>query len=257
MTISVGQLVAIGIIAAWAGIEGIIDEFQIHRPLVACTLIGLVLGNVKTAIVLGGTLELMVLGWMNIGAAISPDSALASIIAAILVISSKQDIGTGIAIAVPIAAAGQVLTILVRTISIGIQHKADEYASTGNLRGIDICHLSALALQALRVAVPSLLVAMVSADKVKAALELIPEFITKGLQISGGFIVVVGYAMVMNMMGVKYLMSFFFLGFVIAAFTNFNLVAIGIVGVALAIIYIQLNPKYHVSGISKEDIDDL
>lgn len=257
MTISLGQLVAIGIIAAWAGMEGIIDEFQIHRPLVACTLIGLVLGNVKTAIILGGTLELMVLGWMNIGAAISPDSALASIIAAILVISSKQDIGTGIAIAVPIAAAGQVLTILVRTISIGIQHKADEYALTGNLRGIDICHLSALALQALRVAVPSLLVAMVSADKVKAALELIPEFITKGLQISGGFIVVVGYAMVMNMMGVKYLMSFFFLGFVIAAFTNFNLVAIGIVGVVLAIIYIQLNPKYHVSGISKEDIDDL
>lgn len=257
MTISVGQFVAIGIIAAMAGMEGILDEFQIHRPLVACTLIGLVLGDVKTAIILGGTLELMVLGWMNIGAAISPDAALASIIATMLVISSKQDIGAGIAIAIPIAVAGEILTILVRTISIGIQHKADKYASTGNLRGIDICHLSALALQALRVAVPSLLVAMVSADKVKAILDFIPEFITKGLQISGGFIVVVGYAMVMNMMGVKYLMSFFFLGFVIAAFTNFNLVAIGIVGLALAIIYIQLNPKYHFSGNSKEDIDDL
>lgn len=35
-------------------------------------------------------------------------------------------------------------------------------------------------------------------------------------------IVVVGYAMVINMMRAGYLMPFFYLGFVTAAFTNFN-----------------------------------
>ena len=57
-------------------------------------------------------------------------------------------------------------------------------------------------------------------------------------------IVVVGYAMVLNMMGAQYLMPFFFLGFVIAAFTDFNLVAFGIMGAVFAIIYVQLNPKF-------------
>ena len=37
---------------------------------------------------------------------------------------------------------------------------------------------------------------------------------------------------------------FFFLGFVVAAFTNFNLVALGVIGLVCAIVYIQLNPKY-------------
>ena len=80
---------------------------------------------------------------------------------------------------------------------------------------------------------------------VEGALNAIPEVITRGLQIAGGFIVVVGYAMVINMMEAKALMPFFFLGFVIAAFTEFNLVGLGILGLCLAILYIQLNPKYH------------
>jgi mannose/fructose/N-acetylgalactosamine-specific phosphotransferase system component IIC len=36
------------------------DEFQFHRPLVACTLIGAVLGDMKTGIIIGGTLEIPV-----------------------------------------------------------------------------------------------------------------------------------------------------------------------------------------------------
>ncbi len=61
---------------------------------------------------------------------------------------------------------------------------------------------------------------------------------------AGGIVVVVGYAMVIHMMKVNYLMQFFFLGFVIAAFSNYNLLSLGIIGSAIAIIYIQLNPKY-------------
>lgn len=50
--------------------------------------------------------------------------------------------------------------------------------------------------------------------------------------------------MVINMMGSKYLMPFFFAGFVIAGFTDFNLVAFGVLGIFAAIVYIQLNPKF-------------
>ncbi len=71
-------------------------------------------------------------------------------------------------------------------------------------------HISALGVQALRVAIPALVVSLfVSADMVSNMLNAIPEFVTRGLQIAGGFIVVVGYAMVLRMMGVKYLMPFF------------------------------------------------
>lgn len=67
---------------------------------------------------------------------------------------------------------------------------------------------------------------------------------TRGLQIAGGFIVVVGYAMVLRMMGVKYLMPFFFLGFLAGGYLDLSLLAFGGVGVIMALVYIQLNPQW-------------
>lgn len=265
MELSGVQLIAIFIVSAIAGMGSVLDEFQTHRPLIACTLVGAILGDMTTGIIIGGTLEMIALGWMNIGAAMAPDAALASVISTILVIAGHQSIGAGIAIAMPLAAAGQVLTIICRTITVVFQHKADGFAQEGNLRGIDICHLGALLLQALRVAVPSLLVAMyIGTDAVQGLLNAIPPVITGGLQVAGGFIVVVGYAMVINMMNAGYLMPFFFLGFVTAAFTEFNLVAFGVIGLVCAIVYIQLSPKYHQvaapaavsAGSAKSDVDD-
>lgn len=246
MDISLIQIVLVFIVACIAGMGSILDEFQTHRPLIACTLIGLVLGDVKTGIIIGGTLEMIALGWMNIGAAVAPDAALASIISTILVIAGDQSIGAGIALAIPLAAAGQVLTILVRTVTVGMQHGADSAAKKGSLRAMDWLHIGSLLLQAMRIAIPALIVALtVGTSTVKNLLDAIPDVVTGGLNVAGGMIVVVGYAMVINMMRAKYLMPFFFLGFVVAAFTEYNLVALGVIGLVAALLFIELHPKYN------------
>lgn len=264
MELSVIQIILIFIVACIAGMGSVLDSFQTHRPLIACTLVGLILGDIGTGVILGGTLELIALGWMNIGAAQSPDSALASIISTILVIVGDQSIAAGIAVALPLAAAGQVLTVFARTITVIFQHAADKYAEKANLRAIEICHVAALIVQALRVSIPALIISIfVNPDSVSSLLALIPPVVTTGLQVASGFIVVVGYAMVLNLMSAKYLMPFFFLGFIIAGFINFNLVSFGVIGTIMAIIYIQLNPKFvkatapaAVSLSSSDDLDD-
>ncbi|UDG81592.1 PTS system mannose-specific EIIC component [Candidatus Profftia lariciata] len=252
MEITTLQIVLIFLVACIAGIGSILDESQFHRPLIACTLIGIVLGDIKTGVIIGGTLEMIALGWMNIGAAVAPDAALASIISTILVIAGGQSVGAGIALAIPLAAAGQVLTIIVRTITVGFQHCADNAANRGDLRAINLLHCSALILQAMRISIPAVIVAFsVGTDAVHSMLNAIPTIVTSGLAIAGGMIVVVGYAMVINMMRAGYLMPFFYLGFVTAAFTNFNLVALGVLGIIMAILYIQLSPKYNQSQVIK------
>ncbi|MGN1400906.1 MAG: PTS mannose/fructose/sorbose transporter subunit IIC [Bacillus sp. (in: firmicutes)] len=262
---SILQIILVFLVACISGMGSILDEFQTHRPLIACTLTGLVLGDITTGIIIGGTLELIALGWMNIGAAVAPDAALASIISTILVIAGGQDVGAGIALAIPLAAAGQVLTILVRTITVGFQHGADKAAQNGNLGAMDRLHLTALLLQAMRIAIPALIVVMtVGTSAVQDMLNAIPEVITGGLNVAGGIIVVVGYAMVINMMQARYLMPFLFLGFVVAAYTEFNLVALGVLGLVAAIVYIQLSPKYNQPAVvssggsshSDDDLDD-
>jgi len=246
MEISAVQIFFVFLVGCLSGMGSILDEFQTHRPLIACTLTGLALGDMTSGILVGGTLEMMALGWMNIGAAVAPDAALASIISTILVIAGKQPMGTGIALAIPLAAAGQVLTLIVRAITVGFQHAADKAVKTGNLSTITWLHLGALMLQAMRVAIPAVIVAStVGTSVVHDMLNAIPDVVTGGLNVAGGIIVVVGYAMVINMMRAPHLMMFFFVGFVVAAFTNFNLVALGVLGVAIAFFYIQMHPKYH------------
>ncbi|ARD41084.1 PTS mannose/fructose/sorbose transporter subunit IIC [Actinomyces gaoshouyii] len=278
--ISTIQIILVTIVAFVAGLGSVLDERQFHRPLVACTLTGLALGQPTVGIVVGGTLELIALGWLNVGAAMAPDAALASTVSTVIAVASmggdggtKAAIDAAISVAVPLAVAGQALTIFVRTIAVFFAHQADRYAKQANYRGIVVMHFAALGLQGLRVAIPTAIVAaLASGDAVHKALDAIPEVITKGLGIAGGFIVVVGYAMVINMMKARKLMPFFFLGFVFATFattiagrgsvsdpqgagdmanwvlqvmpTGVTLVGLGIVGACLAVIYTQLNPEF-------------
>lgn len=237
------------LIFIWSSIVGagsVLDEFQTHRPLIACSVMGLILGDPKTGIILGGTLELIALGWMNIGAAQSPDPALASTIATMLVIVGHQNIQSGIAIALPVAAAGQVLTAIARTITVAFQHASDREAEKANFKAIIWLHFSALLVQALRVSIPTTAVALfVSPAGVQNLLDSMPKVITGGLAVAGGFIVVVGYAMILNMMSVKYLMPFFYLGFILGGYLDLSLLAFGAIGLIFAIIYVQLNPKFN------------
>ena len=50
------------VVAFLAGMEGILDQFQFHQPIVACTLIGLVTGHLTEGIILGGSLQMIALG---------------------------------------------------------------------------------------------------------------------------------------------------------------------------------------------------
>ena len=114
-----------------------------------------------------------------------------------------------------------------------------------NLRGIEMCHVAGLLLQALRVAIPTVAIALVAGtDVVNNALNSIPEVITRGLQVAGGFIVVVGYAMVINLMNAQKLMVYFFLGFLIAVFTDVNLIGFGAIGAICA--------YFHIKGMQKD-----
>ncbi|MFZ2670632.1 MAG: PTS mannose/fructose/sorbose transporter subunit IIC [Enterococcus aquimarinus] len=238
------QMILVVFVAFLAGMEGILDEFQFHQPLVACTLIGLVTGNLEVGIILGGSLQMIALGWANIGAAVAPDAALASVAAAIILVlggQGKAGIPSAIAIAIPLAVAGLFLTMLVRTLAVPIVHMMDKAASEGNFRKIEVLQVAAIAMQGVRIAIPAAALLFIPAETVKNTLEMMPAWLTDGMAIGGGMVVAVGYALVINMMATKEVWPFFVLGFVIAAISEITLIGIGAIGLALALIYLNLS----------------
>lgn len=247
MDISFISAILVIVVAFLAGMEGILDQFQFHQPIVACTLIGLVTGNLAGGVALGGTLQFLALGWANIGAAVAPDAALASVAAAIILVKggnfSDEAISVASGIAIPLAVAGLFLTMIVRTISVGLVHGADKAAEKGDFAAIERYHLIALAFQGLRIAIPAAALLAIPADVVQAALEKMPEWLVGGMQVGGGMVVAVGFAMVINMMASREVWPFFAIGFALAAVSELTLIALGTIGVAIAFIYLNLSKK--------------
>ena len=246
MDLNIIQIILVIIIAFLAGMGGILDEFQFHQPLVACTLIGLVTGNLIPCLILGGSLQMIALGWANIGAAVAPDAALASVAAAIILVLSGEGqagISSAIAIAIPLAVAGLLLTIICRTIATAFVHLMDAAAKEGNIRKVEMWHFIAILMQGVRIALPAALILLIGAGPISALLASMPAWLTDGLAVGGGMVVAVGYAMVINMMATKEVWPFFAIGFVLATIPQLTLIGLGAIGVALALIYLALSKK--------------
>jgi len=236
MEFSILTVILVLIVALLAGMESILDQFQFHQPIIACSLIGLATGHLSEGIILGGALQLLALGWANIGAAVAPDAALASVASAIIFIKAGDFSAEGriiaIATAVTLATVGLVLTMVVRTLSVVIVHQADRAAEHGNFRGVEFWHY---------VAIPAGLLMFIPSSVVQKALEALPKWFTEGMAIGGGMVVAVGFAMVINLMATKEVWPFFFLGFALAPINELTLIATGIIGLCLAIIYLNLS----------------
>ena len=210
------SMILVVIVAFLAGMEGVLDEFQFHQPLIACTLIGLVTGHLVPCVMLGGSLQMLALGWANIGAAVAPDAALAAVASTIIFIQSGgeiKQIGTAIAVAIPLAVAGLFLTMIVRTISVAIIHIMDKEAAKANFRGVDLWQMLAVSLQGLRIAIPAAAMLFVPASAVRAFLGSMPVW------------------------------PFFMIGFALAAVSELTLIAIGAIGLALTLMYLSLESK--------------
>ena len=243
MDLNIVQIILVIIVAFLAGVEGILDEFHFHQPVVACTLIGLVTGNLVPCLILGGTLQMIALGWANIGAAVAPDAALASAIILVLGGQGEAGVASAIALAVPLAVAGLLLTIICRTIATAFVHFMDAAAKQGNMRKVEIWHVIAICMQGVRIAIPAALILAIGAAPISSLLNSMPAWLTDGLAIGGGMVVAVGYAMVINMMATKEVWPFFAIGFVLATVSQITLIGLGAIGVALALVYLALSKQ--------------
>ena len=246
MDLNIIQIILVIIVAFLAGMGGILDEFQFHQPLVACTLIGLVTGNLIPCLILGGSLQMIALGWANIGAAVAPDAALASVAAAIILVLGGQGragIDAAIAIAIPLAVAGLLLTNICRTIATAFVHFMDAAAKEGNIRKVEMWQIIAICMQGIRIALPAALILLIGSGPISALLNAMPAWLTDGLAVGGGMVVAVGYAMVINMMATKEVWPFFAIGFVLATIPQITLMGLGAIGVSIALIYLALSKK--------------
>ena len=88
-----------------------IDQFDflesLYQPIVSGAVIGAILGDLPTGLVVGGTYQLMTIGNMPVGGAQPPNAVIGGVMATVFAISSHLDTTAAVGLAVPFALIGQ------------------------------------------------------------------------------------------------------------------------------------------------------
>lgn len=236
-----GMLTQAVLLTLVGGILGItataVGQFGISRPLVISTVVGWLLGNLPMGLTIGATLELIWMGVAGIGAAVPPNIVVGSLLASSFAIMTGQGVETALAVAVPAAMAAQSLSIFYRTLTIGLMHWAEKQVEKGKVNAVVWANLLGIVLDFLTMAVPLFPAIYFGVDAVKALLQALPPVVTVGLKAAGGMLPAVGFGMLLNMVGMRFLLPYFFAGFAIATFLKVPLIGIAVLGLSVAFLH--------------------
>ncbi|MDQ0361440.1 PTS mannose/fructose/sorbose/N-acetylgalactosamine transporter subunit IIC [Breznakia pachnodae] len=225
-----------------------IDQFSftelLYRPIVACTLIGLVLGDANIGLVVGGTYELIMIGNMPIGGAQPPNAVIGGVMAVIFAVKSGIAVNAAIGLAIPFSLFGQYAVTLTFTLMSGLMVKADKAAAEADPDGIVKINLLSMAILGGLFVVIALLGYFGGAAFGTKLTELSEDFgwLMGGLDAAGGMMRYVGFATLMKIMISSRLWGFYFMGFVMAvilgqlpALGGSKLLLIAVIAVGIAI----------------------
>ncbi len=237
-----------------------IDQFSflesLYQPIVMGPLVGLILGDVQTGLIVGGTYQLMTIGNMPVGGAQPPNAVIGGIMATILAVTLKLAPTAAVAVAVPFSLLGQYCVTLLFTLMSPVMTVADDYAHHANTKGIvKINYLAMLGLGCIFGLVVTLFFIGGASfgDKVVAA---IPAWLMTGLSAAGGMMRYVGFAILLKVMISKDMWGFYLTGFAFACIVMANetltgpaLIILAFIGFGLAFWDYQVQSKFkHVSG---------
>ena len=232
------KAILLGLVSLVAVVDSrLIGRQNIGRPLILSTLAGLVLGDMKQGIILGASLELMSMGFVSIGAAGPPNMQLGSVIATAFAILSGATTEEALSLAIPVAVAGEFLSVLMRMVIAQFSHVADKAIDEGKCKKAVHIHLWwSFIFNCLVYFVPVFLAVYLGTDLVSSFVDASPEVITKGLTVSGNLLSALGFAMLLSTMLSKKMFPYFMLGFLIVAYSGLDLVGVTLFAVILAYI---------------------
>lgn len=223
--------------------EDFLGTTLLSRPLVLGPLVGLVLGDLNQGIIIGATLELIFMGNIKVGAAIPPDVITGGVLGTAFAILSGKGAAIALAIAIPVSILAEMMISALFVLRSMLNKKFNQYAEEGNYKKIQWLHIISGLLRPLLMGFIVLLALQLGANAMRSFLDMIPGWVQSGLQVAGNMLPALGFALLMNLMFNKKVAPYFFLGFMLAAYLKLPIIAIGGLGVIIALIITQNTPK--------------
>jgi PTS system mannose-specific IIC component len=212
------------LLSLYAGYQ-ILDELQIYSsmsaPVFAGLFSGLVMGDIGTGLLIGGSMQLTVLGVGTFGGASRIDAnsgtILATAFSVALGMNSEQAIA---AIAVPVASLMIQLDILARFANTYFAHRIDTHVENMNFKAIERNFVLGAVPWALSRLVPVFLALAFGGGLVENVVGYLNgdlKWLGDGLSVAGAVLPAVGFAILLRYLPVKKHFPYLILGFILTA----------------------------------------
>lgn len=214
-------------------------------PLTTGTLVGIFMGDPMTGMLAGANIQLIYLGYISAGGTMPSNTIVAGVFGVAMTILTGSDPAIAVTFAIPFSMFGLLLNQVYMTANAAWIHKADKYLDNGNIRGVRLMNfVPSFCMAFILYGVPAFLLVYYGSGWAQSLIEIVPNSVINSLQVVGGIMPAIGIAMLLNYLGKRKLMPWFFGGFFLSVYSGLDLTAISIFSAITALlIYINSTSK--------------
>jgi len=220
-----------------------------YRPLLAGTLVGIVMGRPAEGIAIGANINVLYLGWISAGGSLPGDPALAGYLGTALALGSGLDIEASLALAAPLGLLGGLTWSLRMSLCSIIPHWADKFAEEGNIKAVARSnYIYSQPFLFVLYGIPVILAAYLGSAAVGAGLNWIAAnaiWVMSGLYAASGMLAALGIALNLKFLLTKNVWPYFFAGYVVTTMMGggVNLLMFAVIGSVLAFMHVLFTSK--------------
>lgn len=230
------QILLITLYSGFAIYDGNNTTFGMVKPTMAGFFAGLIMGDVQTGLIVGGTLNLLVLGVGNFGGSSMPDYMTGALLGTAFAVLSGKGAQFGATLAVPIGLLMIQLDVLARFCNTFLQHRAEKLVQEGKFKSATHMNLFGIIPTSISRMLPVFLALVFGTQFVQNVVNNLPMWLMNGLKTAGGILPALGIAILLRYLPLKKNFAFMLVGFFLAAFLKVPVMGAAIIGLAMALV---------------------
>ncbi|MEG2587788.1 MAG: PTS sugar transporter subunit IIC [Cetobacterium sp.] len=236
----------------WAfGLTG--GWYTLSRPLVSGMIVGAILGDMKTGIIIGVAVQAVYIALVTPGGSMPADLNFVAYPAIALGILSGKDPKVAVTLAATIGILGTIIFNFMMVLNSYWSSLADKAVIKGDLFGIKKYHViyPQLGNFILRF-VPTFIAVYFGAAYIEDILNSIPQFAIDVMNVLGGVLPAVGIGILLKqIVKTNTILIFFILGFISVTLLGLNMIGLAIIGVFFSYLHFNYKPT-KVSAVSSK-----
>lgn len=250
MEISVLQAVLIGILSYLGSLSaapalGLIGGWYVlSRPIVSGLLIGIILGDITTGILVGVAVQVVFIALVTPGGAMPQDlnsAAYIGVTLGVLAVKGGATVESSVAVATAVGVIGTIFHNFMMITNSFWNHRAISCINKADYKGLMFNHFVGpqITQMAYRI-IPTAAILFFGADLANNIIAMFPmdSFVMRTLTALGGMLPAVGVAILLRQVTKSNLELIYFLfGFTLIACLKINMIALAIVGAFFALLH--------------------